>query len=149
MQFQELQVLNLGKNKLSGKIPIGNPEPCVIAFKGNNFSGELPSLENCTNLLMVDLGNNNLSGKIPIWIGQSLTNLVILTLRSNQFNGIIPFSLCSLVTIHVLDLSHNNISGGLPHCFSNITSLADDSRFDGFIVELVWKRIEIEWGKKS
>ncbi|XP_024175482.1 receptor-like protein EIX2 [Rosa chinensis] len=72
---------------------------------------------------MVDLGNNNLSGKIPTWIDQSLKNLVILRLRSNEFNGIIPFSLCSLAAIHVLDLSHNSISGGLPHCFNNITSL--------------------------
>ncbi|XP_062027293.1 receptor-like protein EIX1 [Rosa rugosa] len=125
MQFQNLISLNLGKNKLSGKIP--------------------SSLENCTRLSIVDLGNNNLSGKIPTWIGQSLPNLVILRLRSNEFNGIIPFSLCNLATIYVLDLSHNNISGGLPHCFNNITALADDTRAYGFIVELVWKGIEIEF----
>ncbi|KAM5573163.1 receptor-like protein EIX2 [Rosa sericea] len=148
MQFQELQVLNLGKNKLSGKISssLGNIQGIVILrLHDNNFLGELPSLENCTRLLMVDLGNNNLSGKIPTWIGQSLTNLVILRLRSNEFNGIIPFSLCKLATIHVLDLSHNNISGALPHCFNNITALADDSRVGGLIVELVWKGIEIEF----
>ncbi|KAM5573160.1 hypothetical protein ABKV19_012940 [Rosa sericea] len=147
MHFQNLQVLNLGKNKLSGKIPssLGNLQGIVILrLHDNNFSGELPSLENCTGLLMVDLGNNNLSGKIPTWIGQSLTNLVILRLRSNEFNGIIPFSLCNLATIHVLDLSHNNISGGLPHCFNNISALAYDRDY-GFIVELVWKGIEIEF----
>ncbi|XP_062027292.1 receptor-like protein EIX2 [Rosa rugosa] len=148
MQFQELQVLDLGKNKLSGKIPssLGNLQGIgVLRLHDNNFSGELPSLENCTRLFMVDLGNNNLSGKIPTWIGQSLTYLLTLRLRSNEFNGIIPFSLCSLAGIHVLDLSHNNISGGLPHCFNNITALADDTGADGFIVELVWKGIEIEF----
>ncbi|XP_062028811.1 receptor-like protein EIX2 [Rosa rugosa] len=148
MQFQELQVLDLGKNKLSGKIPssLGNLQGiAILRLHDNNFSGELPSLENCTQLLMVDLGNNKLSGKIPTWIGQSLTDLLILRLRSNEFNGIIPFSLCNLATIHVLDLSHNNISGGLPHCFNNITALADDSGVGGFIVELVWKGIEIEF----
>ncbi|KAM5573193.1 hypothetical protein ABKV19_012966 [Rosa sericea] len=152
MQFQELQVLNLGKNKLSGKIPssLGNLQDLwFLHLHDNNFSGELPSLENCTGLWMVDLGNNNLSGKIPTWIGQSLTNLVILRLRSNEFNGIIPFSLCSLASIHVLDLSHNNISGGLPHCFDNITALAHDSigALSYFELELVWKGIEIEFGK--
>ncbi|XP_062029572.1 receptor-like protein EIX2 [Rosa rugosa] len=148
MQFRELEMLNLGKNKLSGKIPssLGNLQGILtLQLNDNNFSGELPSLENCTGLLMVDLGNNNLSGKIPTWIGQSLTNLVILRLRSNEFNGIIPFSLCKLATIHVLDFSHNNISGGLPHCFNNITALADDSGVYDVIVELVWKGIEIEF----
>ncbi|XP_040367743.1 receptor-like protein EIX2 isoform X2 [Rosa chinensis] len=93
---------------------------------------------------MVDLGNNNLSGKIPTWIDQSLKNLVILRLRSNEFNGIIPFSLCSLAAIHVLDLSHNSISGGLPHCFNNITSLPTNTGV-GENVELVWKGIEREF----
>ncbi|XP_024172541.1 receptor-like protein EIX2 isoform X2 [Rosa chinensis] len=147
MQFQNLISLNLGKNKLSGKIPssLGSLQGIgILRLHDNNFSGELPSLENSTQLLMVDLGNNNLSGKIPIWIGQSLPNLVILRLRSNEFNGIIPFSLCSLAAIHVLDLSHNNISGSLPHCFDNITALADD-RYHGFIVEIVWKGIEREF----
>ncbi|KAM5573191.1 hypothetical protein ABKV19_012964 [Rosa sericea] len=149
MQFQELYLFNLGKNKLSGKIPssLGNLQGiAILRLHDNNFSGELPSLENCTSLSMVDLGNNNLSGNIPTWIGQSLPNLLILRLRSNEFNGIIPFSLCSLAAIHVLDLSHNNISGGLPHCFNNITALANDSGVGGF-VELVWKGIEIEFGK--
>ncbi|PRQ18567.1 putative leucine-rich repeat-containing, plant-type, leucine-rich repeat domain, L [Rosa chinensis] len=152
MQIQVLQVLNLGKNKLSGKIPssLGNLQSIgILRLHDNNFSGELPSLENCTRLIMVDLGNNNLSGKIPTWIGQSLTNLAILRLRSNEFNGIIPFSLCTLAAIHVLDLSHNNISGGLPHCFNNISQSANDYiYYPSFLnLELVWKGIEIEFGK--
>ncbi|XP_062028807.1 receptor-like protein EIX2 [Rosa rugosa] len=147
MQFQNLYLFNLGKNKLSGKIPswLGNLQGIqVLRLHDNNFSGELPSLENCTRLLMVDLGNNKLSGKIPTWIGQSLPKLLTLRLRSNEFNGIIPSSLCGLAGIHVLDLSHNNISGGLPHCFNNITALANDTGV-GEIVELVWKGIEIEF----
>ncbi|PRQ43840.1 putative non-specific serine/threonine protein kinase [Rosa chinensis] len=152
MQFQNLYLFNLGKNKLSGKIPslLGNLQSIgILRIHDNNFSRELPSLENCTGLLMVDLGNNNLSRKIPTWIGQSLPNLVILCLRSNEFNGIIPFSLCSLAAIHVLDLSHNNISGSLPHCLNNITALAHDSidAPSNLELELVWKGIEIEFGK--
>ncbi|XP_040368243.1 receptor-like protein EIX2 isoform X2 [Rosa chinensis] len=157
MQFQELQVLNLGKNKLSGKIPssLGNLQGIVILrLRDNNFSGELPSLENCTRLSIVDLGNNNLSGKIPTWIGQSLPKLVILRLRSNEFSGIIPLSLCTLAAIHVLDLSHNNISGGLPHCFNNISQSANNHHihypsFTNVLVnsELMWKGIEREFGK--
>ncbi|PRQ18505.1 putative non-specific serine/threonine protein kinase [Rosa chinensis] len=147
MQFQNLYLFNFGKNKLSGKIPssLGNLQKIdILRLHDNNFSGELPSLENSTRLSIVDLGNNNLSGKIPTWIGQSQPNLAILRLRSNEFNGIIPFSLCSLAGIHVLDLSHNNISGGLPDCFNNITALANDTGV-GEIVELMWKGIEREF----
>ncbi|PRQ18573.1 putative non-specific serine/threonine protein kinase [Rosa chinensis] len=150
MQFRDLEMLNLGKNKLFGTIPswLGNLNRIrLLRLHGNNFSGEVPSLENCTDLAVVDLGDNNLSGQIPTWMGQSLTNLAILRLRSNEFNGIIPFSLCRLATIHVLDLSHNNISGGLPHCFNNITALADDYISESIILELVWKGIEIEFGE--
>ncbi|KAL6178482.1 hypothetical protein ACLB2K_050000 [Fragaria x ananassa] len=68
-----------------------------------------------------------------------------LRLRSNQFSGIIPSSLCNLATIHVLDLSHNNISGGLPRCLNNITALAVDIVF-GVGVELIWKGIKREFG---
>ncbi|XP_050377333.1 receptor-like protein EIX2 isoform X2 [Argentina anserina] len=151
MQFQQLISLNLGWNRLSGKLPssLGNLEGIqVMRLHENNFSGELPSFENCTRLQMVDLGNNNLSGKIPAWIGQSLIRLVILRLRSNEFNGTIPLSLCNLAFVHVLDLSHNNISGALPHCFNIISFLASD----GDILasggaSIVWKGIQIEFAK--
>ncbi|PRQ18575.1 putative non-specific serine/threonine protein kinase [Rosa chinensis] len=151
MQFKLLRVLNLGMNKLTGKIPsmLGNLKVIsILNLHGNKFSGELPSFENCTELAVVDLGDNNFSGKIPTWIGQSLINLVILRLRANEFNGIIPLTLCRLAIIHFLDLSHNNISGGLPHCLNNISVLADDSvGVNGLSVELVWKGIEIEFGE--
>ncbi|XP_050379777.1 receptor-like protein EIX2 [Argentina anserina] len=82
---------------------------------------------------MVVVENNNLSGMIPAWIGESLADLEILRLHSNEFNGIIPLSLCNLASIHVLDLSHNNISGALPHCFYNISVLAGD-----ITTEIIW-----------
>ncbi|KAM5573899.1 receptor-like protein EIX2 [Rosa sericea] len=150
MQFPELMLLNLGKNKFSGKLPssLGNLQILLILhLHGNNFSGELPSLENCTILQVVDLGANKLSGKIPPWIGQSLTRLLVLRLWSNEFNGVIPSSLCSLSSIHVLDLSQNNLSGALPHCFSNITASSDENRSDYGFVEIVWKGIDIEFGE--
>ncbi|XP_040367338.1 receptor-like protein EIX2 [Rosa chinensis] len=149
MPFQQLDILYLGKNKLSGKLPssLGNLKGIIIlGLHSNNFSGELPSLENCTRLTILDLGNNNLSGKIPTWINQNLKHLIALRLRSNQFNGIIPFSMCSLSTIHVLDLSQNNISGALPHCLNNILALADNAVYYIKNVKLVWKGIEREFG---
>ncbi|PRQ60941.1 putative leucine-rich repeat-containing, plant-type, leucine-rich repeat domain, L [Rosa chinensis] len=149
LELRYLNYLDLSYNDFGGMIIpkfIGSLSQLKeLKLADANFSGPIPpqlgNLSNCTlliftitklriaffrelyRIMMVDLGNNNLSGKIPTWIDQSLKNLVILRLRSNEFNGIIPFSLCSLAAIHVLDLSHNSISGGLPHCFNNITSL--------------------------
>ncbi|XP_061996713.1 receptor-like protein EIX2 isoform X3 [Rosa rugosa] len=123
----------------------------------DNQTGELPSLENCTLLLLVDLGFNNLSGKIQAWIGSSLQKLWVLQLRSNHFSGSIPSSICSLPLIRVLDLSQNNISGVLPHCLNNLTAFSsvsqevDDFPFPfsdhDFVLQLIWKGAETEYGK--
>ncbi|XP_048426977.1 receptor-like protein EIX1 [Pyrus x bretschneideri] len=146
--------LNLSMNQIHGKLPNLSTKNCTFSsfdlssnlmdgplppfLQDNKLSGELPSLENCTELRVVDLGANKLSGKIPTWIGPNLSMLLVLRLKSNEFYGSIPLSLCSLPALHVLDFSKNNISGALPHCLANIPALSsmatevEDSTFVGF-----------------
>lgn len=147
--------MNLANNNFSGKIPtaLGYLKNLVLLrLQDNKFLGDLPSLENCAELRVVDVGTNRLSGRIPPWIGQSLTKLLVLRLHSNEFYGSIPSSLCGLPVIHVMDLSHNNISGTLPYCLDNITaytsmsSQLEDLTILG-LVQLVWKGINIQWGE--
>ncbi|KAI7737354.1 hypothetical protein M8C21_028817 [Ambrosia artemisiifolia] len=107
----QLIVLNLANNSLTGTIPNG------FILNGNQLEGQVPtSLNKCQSLKVIDLGNNQLSGTFPGWLG-GLPNLQALVLRSNKFYGGIvtsskdkfPFQ-----RLQVLDLSHNGFVGQLP-----------------------------------
>ncbi|KDO37549.1 hypothetical protein CISIN_1g0482901mg, partial [Citrus sinensis] len=78
---------------------------------------------NCSQLRVLDLGKNAFFGEIPTWTGESLQNLIVLSLKSNKFHGNIPYQLCHLGFIQVLDLSLNIISGKIPKCFNNFSAM--------------------------
>jgi Leucine-rich repeat (LRR) protein len=149
-----LQILDLSYNNLSGMIPrcLGNlsyvseinmrtnnfqgtiPETLAkctklkgIVFNGNQLKGLLPpSLVNCTKLEVLDLGNNNINDSFPYWL-EALLELHILVLRSNRFHGPIGNDKTRgtfFSKLQILDLSHNEFSGGLPvHYFGNMKAM--------------------------
>ncbi|EOY10969.1 hypothetical protein QUC31_009746 [Theobroma cacao] len=126
-KWRGIQVLNMGNNNLTGKIPdsLGSLGFMFLNLRNNKLSGELPlSLQNNTRLFMLDVGENQFSGSIPKWMGESLSNLVILSLRSNSFAGHIPEELCQLSSLQILDLGDNKISGAIPKCFKDFTAMA-------------------------
>ncbi|PQM42915.1 receptor-like protein kinase 2 [Prunus yedoensis var. nudiflora] len=119
----------MSNNSLSGTIPrsLGSFTSLKVLFlSSNNFSSEVPSLKNCTNLKILDLGDNKFFGPIPAFIGESMLSLKILSLRSNSFTGSIPLQLCGLSTLHILDFSHNNLSGNIPHCIGNLNGFKSE-----------------------
>ncbi|GJV91652.1 Myb domain protein 4r1 [Tanacetum coccineum] len=123
LQFQEqLVVLNLCNNNLSGKIPssLGSlHQRKALYLRGNAFVGELPmSLSNLTKLRLLDVGDNKLSGKFPLALGERLPELYLLILRSNRFYGSLPSQICWLNNLKFLDLSNNGFSGNIPPCFA-------------------------------
>ncbi|XAR65467.1 Non-specific serine/threonine protein kinase [Bertholletia excelsa] len=127
--FRRLEILNLAHNGLSGILP--NSMGAITSLQtlnlnNNSILGRLPIFfQNYTQLLFVDLGMNQLSGEIPPWIGERLLQLKVLNLRSNKFNGTLSSNLCYLQYICVLDLSHNGITGTIPSCLSNLTSMSN------------------------
>ncbi|KAK2404479.1 receptor protein EIX2 [Trifolium repens] len=128
-----LQFVDMSNNMLSGKIPssmgaLVNMEALIL--RNNSLSGQLPSsLKNCSyKLAFLDLGQNMFHGRIPSWIGDSLQQLIILSFRFNNFNGSLPSNLCYLRELQVFDLSHNSLSGGIPTCVNNFTSMAQDTK---------------------
>jgi len=98
------------------------------------------SLKNCSQLRVLDLRKNALYGEIPTWIGGSLQNLIVLSLKSNNFHGNIPFQLCHLAFIRVLDLSLNNISGKIPKCFNNFSAMTREKSSNPIIglADKIW-----------
>ncbi|XP_019157742.1 PREDICTED: LRR receptor-like serine/threonine-protein kinase GSO2 [Ipomoea nil] len=131
-----LQVLDMAKNNLSGRIPksVGLLKSLSsLEFHGNKLFGNIPSsLQNCTNLFKLDLGENELEGSILSWLGSSslYSSLVILRLRSNKFHGELPPDLCQLKYLQILDVANNNIIGSIPRCLNNLTSMVEQNEID-------------------
>lgn len=125
--WPNLKVIKLGDNHLSGNIPSSLgflPRLESLHLRNNSLSGEVPlGLENCTQLLTIDLGLNLIAGSFPTWLGRSLPNLKILSLRSNYFDGQIPSELCHLSSLQILDLANNSFSGPIPQCLKNLTAM--------------------------
>jgi len=94
----------------------------------NLLSGSVPAVfGNLTKLEVLDLSQNPyLVSEIPKDIGE-LGNLKQLLLQSSSFQGKIPDSLVGLVSLTHLDLSENNLTGGvpqaLPSSLKNLVSL--------------------------
>ncbi|KAK8329576.1 hypothetical protein V6Z12_A11G331000 [Gossypium hirsutum] len=76
---------------------------------------------------MLDLSENHFNGSIPAWNGDKLSTLQILSLRSNNFGGHIPREICDHQYLQNLDVAHNNISGTIPKCLSNLSAMANRS----------------------
>lgn len=130
-----LSILDISDNEFSGNIPSLMSSLLVVRhliLRNNHFSGQLPSMKNCTNLVMLDVAQNELVGPIPLWIDSNLHQLQVLSLRKNHFHGSLPLYLCHLTSIHVLDLSHNNLSGQIPHCLKNFSEMAQEPGFTEF-----------------
>ena len=74
-------------------------------------------------LQALDLGDNGLKDTIPTWIEEKLSYLRFLRFQLNDFHGPISDTLCQLSYLRVLNLAHNNLSGFIPYCFNNITTM--------------------------
>ncbi|KAF3431799.1 hypothetical protein FNV43_RR26535 [Rhamnella rubrinervis] len=132
LQWRGLVILNLENNNLSGIIPssLGSLDLQTLRLRNNSLSGNLPSsLNGSSELLLLDVGHNSLNGEIPSWIGESRLayTLKLLSLKSNDFYGSIPSNLCHLNSIQILDLSLNNLTGVIPSCINNFTSMARET----------------------
>ncbi|XP_058208249.1 receptor-like protein EIX1 [Rhododendron vialii] len=126
--WQSLVIIKLENNNLEGSIPssIGLlPGLKSLHLRHNNLTGELPqTLRNCSLLLVMDLGENKLTGTVPPWMGNASLELIVLDLRSNNFLGNLPYELCRLSSLQILDVAHNNLFGPLPRCFTNFSVMA-------------------------
>ncbi|ONH94844.1 hypothetical protein PRUPE_7G034600 [Prunus persica] len=98
---------------------------------------------NWTELTTLTINNARISDTIPDWFSQldlqldyldvsynqlsgTLLFLKILRLRSNSFTRSTPLQLCGLFALHILDFSHNNLSGNIPHCIGNLSGLKSE-----------------------
>jgi Leucine-rich repeat (LRR) protein len=128
--YRNLQILDLGGNKFSGKLPawIGESLSSLLrlSLRSNLFHGNIPhQLCLISSLQILDLAHNDFSGAIPQCLGNfsydgnndvNLGEEMLLVSKGREY--LYGSSIIGLV--HSIDLSNNNLSGGIP---GNITSL--------------------------
>ncbi|VAH54170.1 unnamed protein product [Triticum turgidum subsp. durum] len=138
-QLESLGVLDLSWNKLNGKIPLwlGNLNNLFFVDLSNNlFSGELPeSFTQIKSLISSNSSSEHASIEdFPLLFKNNSADKGLqykhvssfqpsLILSSNLLVGPVLCGLGHLVNLHVLDLSWNNFSGGIPDELSNMSSL--------------------------
>ncbi|WOH05815.1 hypothetical protein DCAR_0625236 [Daucus carota subsp. sativus] len=143
-----LEFLFLHENNIHGKIPywIWNVSDNLEAVDlSSNF---LTSIEhNLTvfsnkSLEVIDIGNNMLQGNLPV----PPPNTIRYIVSNNSLTGDIPPLICSGMSLKVLDLSYNNMSGPIPPCLSNsLASLSlQSNKFSGTIPQLYSEDCDLE-----
>ncbi|KAJ9566103.1 hypothetical protein OSB04_002069 [Centaurea solstitialis] len=92
-----------------------------IILNGANLGGELgENLGAFVSIIQIDLSNNRIGGPIPSNLPLTIK---ILTLSGNLLTGSIPDSISNLGQMTDLDFSANNLSGPLPPSMANLASL--------------------------
>ncbi|CAL8174409.1 unnamed protein product [Prunus armeniaca] len=117
--FNNLQVLELSNNNLSGMLPqcLGNSSVFY-----NKLQGKLPrGVMNCTQLKVLNFANNPMSDIFQSWFG-ALPELRIHILRSNGFHGVIGKHATKheFPNLRIIDLSSNGFSSMLPSNYLEI-----------------------------
>eukprot|EP00257_Ricinus_communis_P003373 XP_002515406.2 receptor-like protein 7 [Ricinus communis] len=119
----ELEFLDLSRNKLEGLIPnwilnwgIENLTFLNLAY--NFLTGfEQPlNLLPWTNLHVFNLTSNEFQGTLPV----PPPFITIYSVSKNKFNGEISPLFCNLTSVLAVDLSSNNLTGELPPCLGNL-----------------------------
>ncbi|CAK9159023.1 unnamed protein product [Ilex paraguariensis] len=115
----DLRVIDLSRNNLSGKFPTwlleNNTKLEALHLQHNSFTRPFRLLSYPRPLtLELDVSNNCINGQIPINLNVIFPSLESLNLSNNMFEGHIPPSFGDSRSLNVLDLSNNNLSGGIP-----------------------------------
>ncbi|GAB4849002.1 hypothetical protein Ancab_003814 [Ancistrocladus abbreviatus] len=117
-RLDQLRVLSLRNNSLSGSIPDLSPLLNLksLILDHNFFSGTFPpSLllppHPLYKLRVLDLSFNNFSGPIPVEINR-LDRLNYLRLEFNHFNGSLPP--LNQSDLEIFNVSGNNLTGAIP-----------------------------------
>ncbi|KAK2635039.1 hypothetical protein Ddye_029831 [Dipteronia dyeriana] len=154
-----LTSIDLGGNKFSGTLPPWIEDNklaslFMLRLQSNLLSGNIPQrLCNLRNLHILDLSHNMFSGCIPRCIGnlsalvhgknsEVFERLIYVAIKGrdpeyrsiiaivdsidlswNNLTGGIPDEVSSLSALHILNLSHNYLAGPIPPSLSSLTSL--------------------------
>ncbi|XVF55082.1 hypothetical protein PTKIN_Ptkin06aG0008000 [Pterospermum kingtungense] len=120
--IKSLAHLNLSQNfliKFEGPLQGISSSLVVVDLHGNWLQGKLPSLP--PHATYLDYSDNNFSSVFLTEIGDFLQVAYFFSLSGNNFNGSIPESICNSLYLQVLDLSNNSLTGPIPPCLTKMS----------------------------
>nr|XP_048331240.1 probable LRR receptor-like serine/threonine-protein kinase At1g53430 isoform X2 [Ziziphus jujuba var. spinosa] len=124
-QLSDLESFSISGNSLSGRFPdfITNwTSISTLSLYGNNFQGRIPpeifNLSTLSSLMISDVSDS--SFQFPQI--SNLSGITYLVMRNCWISGEIPEYLFNVSSLAYLDLSFNNLTGGIPHRL-NLTRL--------------------------
>ncbi|CAJ2658757.1 unnamed protein product [Trifolium pratense] len=124
MGMKRLSIIDLSNNRLAGGIPTSIcslPFLSILELSNNNLSADLSFVfQKCFRLKILSLKYNKLFGSIPKGINKHIPSLSELLIRGNTLTGSIPKELCHLLSLHLMDLAENNLSGSIPTCLGDV-----------------------------
>ncbi|KAL5568492.1 hypothetical protein UlMin_025067 [Ulmus minor] len=128
-----LHLLQLSYNNFVGQVPtnFGNLlELRSLNLDANNLGGNsshdwgfLTSLANCSKLESLSLSKNNFGGVLPNSIGNLTSQLTELILGSNYIHGSIAPSFGNLISLNILAIEINLLTGVIPDYLGKFENL--------------------------
>ncbi|KAJ4763489.1 Leucine-rich repeat transmembrane protein kinase [Rhynchospora pubera] len=125
-KLKNMKILGASDNAFTGKIPdyIGTWTGLTdLKFQGNSFQGPIPSsfsnLVRLTNLRIGEITN----GSSTLNFISNMTSLSTLVLRNCEISDTLSIDFSKLKNLQLLDLSFNNITGGVPQSLFSLSSL--------------------------
>ena len=113
-----IQTLDLSHNNISGMFSwnVGKDTLFYMNLSYNSISGfeMLP----WSSMSTLDLHSNLLQGPLPT----PPNSTYFFSVSHNKLSGEISPLICKASFMEILDLSHNNLSGMLPHCLGNFSN---------------------------
>ena len=133
--WKKIEFLELGSNKLHGKLPASIGNMTFLTHLGlfeNNVEGGIPgSIGKLCNLMYLDISGNNLTGSLPeILEGtencpskRPLPGLMYLRLSNNRLASKLPEWLGQLENLLELSLNYNLLQGPIPASLGTLQHL--------------------------
>lgn len=115
--FQEVELLNLANNELTGTIPRLSPHLKFLDVGGNMLTGTLPKVWP-KQLRKLHFDENRLHGTIPVLPSELLQNL---DLSRNDFTGTLPFVDSERLTY--VSFAENRLHGTIPSGWGQLPKL--------------------------
>ena len=112
-----IETLDLSHNNISGMFSwnVGKDTLGHLNLSYNSISGF--EMQPWKSMQILDLHSNLLQGPLPT----PTNSTYFFSVSHNKLSGEISLLICKASSMGVLDLSHNNLSGMLPHCLGNFS----------------------------